>query len=224
VRRPKRLLHWIVLVCSAAPGCCPEPVPDPGPAAALREYAASMKQGRTSEARRLLSSRSQQQVDDSSMQQFLELGGEELNRKLSDLSRQDSHDVILKAEIKTREGTQVELVREGGKWRVDNGSVVPTRGMTPEGILEQFLVSIESNDCQGLLACAPPDVFRRHHPNQLMAGCRDQMKSLEELAARIRKLGSEVKRVSENKAEFALEPGHKLVLVKIAERWYIEDL
>jgi hypothetical protein len=57
-----------------------------------------------------------------------------------------------------------------------------------------------------------------------MAGCREQMKSLKELAARIRKLGSEVKRLSETKAELALEPDQKLVLVKIAERWYIEDL
>ncbi|HUU02083.1 MAG TPA: hypothetical protein VM425_11615 [Myxococcota bacterium] len=145
-------------------------------------------------------------------------------RRFESLAGADNLEMVLRASLSDGLGNQVEMVQEDGRWRVDDGRVVPSLVSSPKVALGRFLRAAEAGDCQMLLSCAPPRIFEKHTRAQMLAGCHGQQATLKETAAAIRKSKKEPRRVSDTRAEMEFDNGRKLVMVKVAERWYIEDL
>ena len=145
-------------------------------------------------------------------------------RRFESLAGADNLEMVLRASLSDGQGNQVEMVQEDGRWRVDEGRVVPSLVSSPQGALGRFLRAAEARDCQMLLSCAPPRIFEKHTRALMLAGCHGQQATLKETAAAIRKSKKEPQRVSDTRAEMEFDNGRKLVMVKVAERWYVEDL
>ncbi|MBW1871933.1 MAG: hypothetical protein JRJ19_07700 [Deltaproteobacteria bacterium] len=155
---------------------------------------------------------------------YLEQGGPELKRAIQSAANDEKYEVTLRATVRTSNGTEVGLVQEDGSWHLDAGSFVPYVGFCPESALEYFLRAVEDGDCRAILTSAPPNIFKLYSNKNLLQGCYDQLKAIKETVATIRKVGSKLVIISDVRAELTYKPGRKLILVKKANRWYIEDL
>ncbi len=214
----------LIFVLCLLPGCCPRPAVRADPAVSLKEYLKSSSQGKIEAARELLSDRARKEASPEVFKKYIKAGGQALLRRFESLAGADNLEMVMRASLSDGRGNQVEMVQEDGRWHVDGGRVVPSLVSSPEGALGRFLRAAEAGDCRMLLSCAPPRIFEKHTRAQVLAGCRSQQATLKETAAAIRKSEKEPRRVSDTRAEVEFGQGRKLILVKVAERWYIEDL
>lgn len=207
-------------------GCCPPDTlkADQGPQSVLIEYTKHLKSRQTVQAYQLLSSRTKKHLDQEELQRFLAEHGERLAGTLQALFEASDVAVTLRAVLRSENGEEVHLVREKGTWRIDSGALVPPTNRTPEGAVDRFLLAIEAKNCEALVQCAPPATRARLANNQLLAGCRDQIGTLQETAAQIRAAGVKPVKVSDKRAEITYMGTHKLIVIEYDGRWYIEDL
>jgi hypothetical protein len=133
-------------------------------------------------------------------------------------------EVAVRATLRSENGDEIHLLSEQGAWKIDSGALVPPTGVTPQAAVERFLLAVEANSCEALLQCAPPPTRARLTRKQLLAGCREQIKSLQETAAQIRAAGVKPVKVSKSRAELTYLGTHKLIVVEYDGRWYVEDL
>jgi hypothetical protein len=101
---------------------------------------------------------------------------------------------------------------------------VPPPDPGPAAVVEQFLRAIDQKDCTALVAAAPPEVRSQRSSEKLVAGCQQRLAELGKLAAEIRASAAAPRKVSDNRAELPYGEHQTLVLVRRAERWYVEDL
>jgi hypothetical protein len=226
-----RLLRTIAWVSLASPllwslSCCPPQVVQPtsGPEVVLRKYCGHLKDKQVELAYQLLSSRMKKHLDRQELKKFLAEKSEHLAGSLQSLFKSSDVEVTVRATLRSEKGEEVQLVRELGGWRIDSGALVPPISATPEDAVQRFLLAVESKDCQALLECAPPPARARHTRKQLLAGCREQIKALQETAARIRASGARPVKTSKHRAEITYLGTHKLLMIEYEGRWYVEDL
>jgi hypothetical protein len=228
----RRSLIW---ACLVLPGlwftcCCPPQTlkSDQGPQSVLLEYTRHLKSKQTDQAYELLSSRAKKHLDQKELRRFMVKNGERLAAMLEALFEASDVDVSLSATLRSEKGEEVHLVREEGTWRIESGALVPPTNATPEEAVRRFLLAIEAKNCEALLQCAPPPTRARLAREQLLAGCRDQIDTLQDTAAQISASGIKPVKVSEKRAELtymgAAASSRKLIVVEYDGHWYIEDL
>ncbi len=214
----------LILILCLLPGCCPRPAVKPDPFVSLNEYLESSRQGKIEDARKLLSDRARKDASPEVFTEYFKAGGQTLVKRFESLAGAKNLEMVLRATLSDGLGNHIEMVQEDGCWRIDGGPIVPNAESSPEGALGRFLRAADAGDCQTLLSCAPPRIFERHTRAQILSGCRNQQAQLKETAAAIRKSAKKPRRISDTRAEMEFGQDQKLILVKVAERWYIEDL
>jgi len=224
----ERPLVWVNLLLAWLwfTGCCPQHTTktDEGPQSVLLKYTRHLKSKQAGQAYELLSSRAKKQLNQKELQHFLAENGERLAGILEALFEAADVAVTLRATLRSEKGEEVHLVREKGAWRIESGALVPPTNATPEGAVNRFLLAIEAKNCEALVECAPPPTRARLSRKQLLAGCHEQISTLQETAAEIRSAGVQPVQVSDTRAEITYLGTHKLIVIQYDGRWYIEDL
>lgn len=221
---PPRSILLAVLMGGCAAACCPATPAQPGPDQTLRAYAGHLRAGRVRQAHQMLSSRKRQAASAEALERFVASGGDALRDRLAALDATRNARVELRARVGEPGKETILLVQENGSWKVDGGPVVPPLGFSPQSALERFLRAAEAGDCEALVASAPPQARTRHEHDALLAGCREQVESLQRTAARIRASKGRLVQVAPDRYELVYHQQRKLVVVEYNGRWYVQDL
>lgn len=204
--------------------CQPCPIRNPHPQEILRQYVRAAQEGDTKTMLDSLSSIARVHVTQEELKRFVKKNDSRFQASL----QEEKSEKILPSEwqmtLSLANNEVVRFVYEEGQWRLNSGTLVPANGSDPESAIDLFLRAIETADCHMLLESAPPSVNQLKDRNNLLNGCKEEMNNLAEIAREIRKKATLVDRLDENTAELEFAPTHKLVLTRVDEIWYIQDL
>lgn len=210
----------LALAWSAA--CCPPAAaPKPGARATLAAYAEHLRRGENEAALKLVSSAAAAHLSADKLASFVAAGGDSLGRLLAEAGPSSERPGRFLLHVGKGD---VVLVEERGQWRIASGPLLPSASESPGATLAAFLRAMEDGDCQSLVDTAPPAVCAEHTRNKLEQACKQNLEYLRQLAADIRRAGAEPVESSDGRAVLNYGHGRRLVLLRVDDRWYIEDL
>jgi hypothetical protein len=90
-------------------------------------------------------------------------------------------------------------------------------------VLDRFILAVEAGNCSQIVECAPPSTTVSISKERLVAGCRQQLKSLKDtIKILLKNKNNSFVSIDKNTAVLALEHG-QVKFQKSDGRWYIED-
>ncbi|EYF04671.1 hypothetical protein [Chondromyces apiculatus] len=125
-----------------------------GPSDALRAYARALQEGRVDEAYRLLSDEARRSMSLEAFRRAVKENPEDVQEIGRAIAR-PAADPVVTATVTVPNGEEIELVFEGGKWRLDAAAVDLYGQSTPRQALVGFLRAFERKRYDVILRYVP---------------------------------------------------------------------
>src|SRR5262245_21217159 len=164
-----RLLALTVALLAA----CSSNVVQQGPSDTLRAYARALEQGRVEDAYRLLSDEAKRSLSLEAFRRAVQENPQDVMEIAQAIARPSS-DPVVTATVTVPNGDELQLVYEGGRWRVDAAAVDLYGPATPRQALMGFLRAFDRRRY---------DVILRYVPDAEIEGISSLTEELGEPAA-----------------------------------------
>jgi hypothetical protein len=136
------------------PACSSSAYVQQGPSDALRAYARALQDGRVDDAYRLLSDEAKRSMSLEAFRRAVKENPEDVLEIARAISRPAS-DPVVTATVTVPNGEEIQLVYEGGRWRVDAAAVDLYGQSTPRQALAGFLRAFERRRYDIILRYVP---------------------------------------------------------------------
>ena len=148
---------WTVIAlaaasCTAAAGCAGSRAEDPQ--SILRSYSQALEEGRSEDAYRMLSDEARRGISLEAFRRMVKDNPEEVREIAKALARPTATPVVT-ATVTSSNGQELQLVLEGGKWRVEATAIDLYAQDTPRHAIQGFVRAVERKRYDVVLKFVP---------------------------------------------------------------------
>ncbi len=195
-----------------------------GPKQVLRRYGEALAAGRVGDAHRLLSAEARQRVSREEFERMVAENPQEMRDIASDLMR-SSVEAEVRATAVAADGSRLELVLEGGQWKVEGSALDLYAQHTPRAALESFVRAFNNRRFDVLMSFVPDAQRKDLDEKQLEAAWegeqREQMQKITQaLEASLPALRVEL---AGRRATVGYGAGATVEMINEGGNWKIED-
>jgi len=160
---------WTVIAlaaasCSAGAGCAGSRAEDPQ--SILRSYSHALEEGRSEDAYRMLSDEARRGISLEAFRRMVKDNPEEVREIAKALARPTATPVVT-ATVTSSNGQELQLVLEGGKWRVEATAIDLYAQDTPRHAIQGFVRAVERKRYDVVLKFVPDSHKEGLDPSKL---------------------------------------------------------
>ena len=141
-----------IAMCTAAAGCAGPRAEDPQ--SILRSYSHALEEGRSEDAYRMLSEEARRGISFEAFRRMVKDNPDEVREVAKALSRPTALPVVT-ATVTSSNGQELQLVLEGGKWRVEATAIDLYAQDTPRHCIQGFVRAVERKRYDVVLKFVP---------------------------------------------------------------------